>query len=156
MSTYFTTHPNLSVTALVTAPTTEKARTTFLDYLERRGAIARADRSYWRRNMVAERMDNPEDVQADVELYYGYQEGGQQMPPSMAATPQRYTDEERQTYYDRDEIPPTDEMMTKDLPPMSQDSIDYAMEHNVEQVPQEVPAPRGLSPIQQISLGRKS
>lgn len=74
---YFVTHPNLGTTALVHAPATEKARTTFLDYLERRSAISRADRQYWRKNMIAEKMEDPYDVQADVELNYGYEEGGQ-------------------------------------------------------------------------------
>ncbi|MHA2069460.1 MAG: hypothetical protein ACXABY_34290, partial [Candidatus Thorarchaeota archaeon] len=75
MTIYYVTHPNLQVSALVHAPATEKARTTFLDYLERRSEIPRADRQAWRRNMVAERMEDPYDVQADVELHYGYEEG---------------------------------------------------------------------------------
>ena len=145
---YLTLHPNLSVTALVTAPTTEKARTTFLDYLERRGAIARADRSYWRRNMVAERMDNPEDVQADVELYYGYQEGGQTMPPSMTATPQygstpmTYEEPEEPYTEDPGRMEYEEEQHYKDSAPQPQAPVE------------EAPAPRGLSPIQQVSLGR--
>lgn len=91
MSTYYVTHPNLSITALVQAPATEKARTTFLDYLERRDLIGRADRQYWRRNMVAERMEYPEDVTADVELSYGYEEGGR-VPPLPPQRQQRYGD----------------------------------------------------------------
>ena len=74
MGIYYVTHPNINISAKVEAPATEKARTTFLDYLERQGTINRADRQYWRRNMVAEKLDSPEDAFADLELYYGYQE----------------------------------------------------------------------------------
>lgn len=105
---YYVTHPNLETTALIHAPATEKARTTFLDYLERGGQISRADRQYWRRNMVAEKMDDPYDVTADVELYYGYEE-----PRSMEASigEGRPVDSWRQEYYNRDEIPPGGEMV---------------------------------------------
>ena len=71
---YYVTHPNLEASAKVDAPSTEKARTTFLDFLERQGYINRADRQYWRRNMVAERLESPEDAMADIELSYGYEE----------------------------------------------------------------------------------
>ena len=94
---YYVTHPNLGITALIHAPATEKARTTFLDYLERQGQISRADRQHWRRNMIAEKMEDPYDVTADVELYYGYEESGS--GPVMPS--------ERQGYYDRDKISPS-------------------------------------------------
>jgi len=76
MAMYWVTHPNLGISAKVDAPATDKARTVFLDWLERNGHIQRSDRQYWRRNMVAERMEYPEDVAADVELHYGYEESG--------------------------------------------------------------------------------
>jgi hypothetical protein len=73
MSVYYVTHPSIDLTAIVTAPTTEKARTTFLDYLERRGMLSRAKRGFVRGNMVAERLHDPASVTADVELSYGYE-----------------------------------------------------------------------------------
>ncbi len=168
MSSYYVAHPNLSLTALIDAPSTEKARTTFLDYLERRGQVARADRQYWRKNMVAEKMADPSEVQADVELHYGYQEGGQQMPPSMTATPS-YGDEERQAYYDRDEIPPADATAgvpyAGRIPETTEQRLDYEqrlqeseMEFPREEEPvrptQPFPAASGnMSPIQKLALG---
>lgn len=74
MTYYYVTHPNLGISATVTAPTTEKARTTFLDYLERAGKIRRAHRGYLRENMVAEKISSPESVMSDVQLDYRYQE----------------------------------------------------------------------------------
>lgn len=74
MTYYYVTHPNLDISATVTAPTTEKARTTFLDYLERAGKIRRAHRGYLRENMVAERISSPGSVMSDIELDYRYQE----------------------------------------------------------------------------------
>ena len=143
MSTYYTTHPNLSVTALVDAPTTEKARTTFLDYLERRGLISRADRSYWRKNMIAEHMADPSDVQTDVELYYGYQEGGQQMPPSMAATPSGGVD-----------LQEVEGSSAEDpLGEYEPSFEDYANMEEAGHPVQATPAPK-LSPIAQVALGR--
>jgi len=42
MPIYYVIHPNLEIKATVDAPSTEKARTVFLDYLERQGKIAQA------------------------------------------------------------------------------------------------------------------
>jgi len=72
VSEYYVTHPSISLTALVKAPTTEKARTAFLDYLERSGMIARRSRQFYRENMIAERMNEDLPVRADIELSYGY------------------------------------------------------------------------------------
>lgn len=155
MSYYYTTHPNLSVTALIDAPSTEKARTTFLDYLERRNLISRADRQYWRKNMITKRMEDPRDLQADVELNYGYQEGGQQMPPSMAATPSssRYLEEGREPWSEDylgegDEL--VDEFMERPNPDVE------PSEHKEPDVYQTEPTPAPkLSPIAQVALGRR-
>ena len=68
---YYLTHPRIDKTAVVYAPTTEKARTTFLDWLERNNLISRSHRNYFRRDMIAERLEDP-SVPADVELHYGY------------------------------------------------------------------------------------
>ena len=69
---YYVTHPNLDFSAKVDASSTEKARTVFLDYLERSGAISRRQRQSVRRNMVAKRLERPETVDADIELSYAY------------------------------------------------------------------------------------
>ena len=70
---YYVTHPNLGATAVVYAPSTEKARTTLLDWLERHQLMRRADRQLLRKNMVAKKLDDP-NVQADVTLHYGYRD----------------------------------------------------------------------------------
>ena len=70
---YYLTHPRLGKTAVVYAPTTEKARTTFLDWLERNNLIRRANRSFFRRDMITERIEDP-DVPRDVTLNYGYKD----------------------------------------------------------------------------------
>ncbi len=71
---YYVTHPELGFSATVSAPTTEKARTTFLDYLERNGKAKRSERHILRRNMVVERLKDPNEVSTDVTLHYGYEE----------------------------------------------------------------------------------
>jgi len=72
MSVYFVTYPNMDISATVTAPSTDKARTTFLDWLERTGRISRKNRQQLRRHLVAERLEFPEEVDADVRLNYQY------------------------------------------------------------------------------------
>ena len=72
MSYYYVTHPNMDFSATVKAPSTDKARTTFLDYLERSSKAYRKDRQQIRRNTVAERIEFPEEVDADVALSYNY------------------------------------------------------------------------------------
>ena len=88
MRDYFVTHPRLNKTAVIHAPSTEKARTTFLDWLERNGMISRRDRQSWRRDMVAERIEDP-NVYSDVELWYGYEE-----EPSIHRFPEKGITEE--------------------------------------------------------------
>lgn len=80
---YYVMHPALGVTAVVYAPSTEKARTTFLDWLERNHLMRRADRQQLRKDMVAKKLEDP-NVQSDVVLNYGYQEAASiiQMPSS--------------------------------------------------------------------------
>ena len=72
MSYYYVTHPNMDFSATVKAPSTDKARTTFLDYLERSGKAYRKDRQLIRRNTVADRIEFPEEVDSDVSLSYNY------------------------------------------------------------------------------------
>ena len=85
MTGYYVTHPNLDLTAIVYAPTTEKARTTFLDYLERSGVLARGSRGSFRQNMIAEKLGEPGSVNADIELHYGYVEP--EVPITLAREP---------------------------------------------------------------------
>lgn len=145
---YYTTHPNLGISALVEAPTTEKARTTFLDYLERQNLIGRADRQYWRKNMVAERMEDPRDVSADIELHYGYQDGGPQLPPSMM------TPKPQKTYGLEEEV--ASEALDADWYTDAERVESPADAEPTRPSGQEVAkeAPRKLSPIQQLALGR--
>jgi len=96
MSYYYVTHPNLDISATIEAPTTEKSRTTFLDYLERQGIILRGQRNLLRENMVAERLNSPESVLSDIELHYGlvsrgdtYQDVGRVQLPEPESEPER-------------------------------------------------------------------
>ena len=86
---YYVTHPMIDRTAVVFAPSTEKARTTFLDWLERNNLIRRSDRQNFRADMVAQRLDDP-GVPSDVELHYGYRDYTSPMryPTSMYGKPQ--------------------------------------------------------------------
>ncbi len=80
MPIYYVTHPNVNITAKVSAPATEKARTVFLDYLERQGKAPRKLRQVLRRNMVAERLEDPDTITADIDLSYSYgQEESQEL-----------------------------------------------------------------------------
>ena len=72
MSYYYVTHPNMDFSATVKAPSTDKARTTFLDYLERSNKAHRKDRQLIRKNTVADRIEFPEEVDSDVSLSYNY------------------------------------------------------------------------------------
>jgi hypothetical protein len=77
------------VAAVVYAPSTEKARTTYLDWLERNGYMNRADRQAYRRNMVAERLEDPQGVSSDVVLHYGYQTAQPMMRAVPSVEPER-------------------------------------------------------------------
>lgn len=79
---YYMMHPALGLTAVVYAPSTEKARTTFLDWLERNGHIRREDRHTYRRGLVTERIDDP-NTPADVVLHYGYRDVGPVVRPTQ-------------------------------------------------------------------------
>lgn len=76
MPIYFVEHPSIDVTAKINAPSTEKARTVYLDYLERNGLAGRWQRRQLRENMIAKLLKRPEDVSADLDLDYGYEEVG--------------------------------------------------------------------------------
>lgn len=94
MSYYYVAHPNEDFSATVSAPSTDKARTTFLDYLERTGRASRANRQSIRRHLIAERIDAPEEVEADVNLHYNYLNGGYDEGQPQVAFGGRYEGEE--------------------------------------------------------------
>lgn len=152
MSIYYVTHPNLGVSAKVEAPATEKARTTFLDYLERHGHINRADRQHWRRNMVAEKMEYPEDVFADIELHYGYEEAPRGYRPSYEDIPVQLG---RPGVVD---IPVGfEEPEVREIPVsferpelLEEEESQQPTRQDIGEVAQE--APRRLSPIQKLAL----
>ncbi len=74
MSDYLVSHPEIDIVAKVTdAPSTEKARTTFLDFLERGGRIPRSQRHYYREGMATKRTRFGMDTPSDVELDYRYE-----------------------------------------------------------------------------------
>ena len=84
---YYVTHPTWDKSAVVYAPSTEKARTTLLDYLERRGLIHRRNRQAFRKDMIAERLEDP-NVPSDIVLHYGYRDA----TPSKVSLDQMFED----------------------------------------------------------------
>ena len=149
-ATYYVTHPNFSLSGLVTAPSTDKARTTFLDWLERNEHIERADRQYWRRDMIASRAEDPVSLSADVVLHYGYEDAGDFVAPTPSvpvAAPRRM--------YGRDEEVPAsrlDEDWWAGAQVESVEELDEVDKPKVAPVPEQ-PA-RQLSPIQRVALGQ--
>jgi hypothetical protein len=128
-TSYYVTHPNLAQTALVHAPSTDKARTVFLDWLERNFIISRSDRQKWRRNMVAAKMEDPVEVGAEVELWYGY-EGHSRSAPDILSD-----------YTAPPEIVPT------------RASTGLPIEELEEEVSSDIPVRQPMSPVAKISLG---
>jgi hypothetical protein len=71
MAYYYITHPDIPVKASVEAPTTEKARTVYLDYLERHRIVRRSQRQSLRPLMILKRMDSRDEILTDITLSYG-------------------------------------------------------------------------------------
>ena len=134
MPTYFVMHPNLEIKATVDAPSTEKARTVFLDYLERQGSIDRATRHTLRRNLVASRLEDPNEVQVDLNLSYGYGNEG--------------------VRFNREAPQIGEEESLQEVPEPTYEEPQYVEPQYVEPTPQ-APAPSspGLTPIQKVALG---
>lgn len=103
MPEYFVMHPNLNRSAVVEAPTTEKARTTFLDHLERHRVIGRRARQQYREDMVAERLEDAGAVDADVRLSYYYNGQEPEGSVSLGDLPRE------SQYYDEPEMMPEPE-----------------------------------------------
>ncbi|KKN16920.1 hypothetical protein LCGC14_0971250 [marine sediment metagenome] len=147
MTTYYVTHPNLGFSATVEAPSTEKARTAFLDYLERQGKISRSRRQDLRRNMVADRIADPGEVMADVNLAYGYSEAS--APRFVGHREFGGVEEVEAPFVPEEDIsPPTEEVV--EIPIERQEPGPPVFEE--EELP---PEPRIISPIQELSLGRR-
>ena len=139
MPFYYVTHPSLGFTAVIDAPSTEKARTTYLDYLERQGMLLRSRRQELRRNMVADRIIDPGEVQVDVNLSYGYE--GTRFAP-----------------IEREEIQLDEEIVEATTGPRRESTyqdqdVDLGLVKREEPV-ERIEEPRITSPIAQISLGR--
>ena len=70
---YVVTNPSVQgVVALVNAPSTEKARTTYLDFLERSQGLDRNLRSQLRTSTLTKRIEDGSGINFTVELDYGY------------------------------------------------------------------------------------
>ena len=134
MPFYYVTHPSLGFTAVIDAPSTEKARTTYLDYLERQGRVPRSERQHLRRNMVASRILDPGEVTVDINLAYGYEEVSfATEEPKYGSTPIQYEP-------------------TSEGPP--EPNIGQMEMEEAEHYDKQVEEPQVFSPIQLISLGR--
>ena len=139
---YFVMHPTLGVTGVVYAPTTEKARTTFLDWLERNNHIRRADRQAFRKNMGAQRLDDP-NVPSDVVLHYGYEEG--------SSTRYRLPATEEESRLVAGESP--EEVYYPDLTEEEEGPLDGEKPEEVYYPERPIEPPRTkLMPIQQVML----
>lgn len=73
MPYYSVSHPQLELTATVEAPSSEKARTTFLDYLERTGKARRDQRQLLRRAMATKKLEDENEGYSDLVLHYEYE-----------------------------------------------------------------------------------
>jgi hypothetical protein len=135
---YFVMHPTLGITAVVYAPSTEKARTTFLDWLERNNHISRKDRQAFRKNMGAQRLEDP-NVPSDIVLHYGYEEG---LPQRYRLSGPTQMDLEEEDDYAREALE-RGELTQTDI----QDIEDMREKQKVV----EPPGPK-LMPVQEIML----
>jgi len=95
---YYVTHPNIDYSAVVDAPTTEKARTVFLDYLERTGRLNRRLRQQARADMVAERLEDAGSVSADVRLSYYYGGNGREYDMELEDMPREQVDRDSASF----------------------------------------------------------
>ncbi len=139
MPYYYVTHPNLGFSATIEAPSTEKARTVYLDYMERKGRVSRSSRQDLRRNMVADRIADPGEVYADISLAYGYEETSFKPEYREPASVVRDTEPEV-------EDPGFTSLEGIESSPESRDPESVEEEEFTRE-------PSTLSPIQELSLG---
>ena len=128
MSNYLVTHPQIGITATVDAPTSEKARTTFLDYLERTGKVSRKSRQLLRRTMATKKLVDGSEGYSDIELHYEYNHIPETQPLTLEEPML-----EGSNNPDVSQEPPLGDGLTTEqgVPP---------------------PTARGLSPIQELAL----
>ncbi len=86
MSVYYVSSPEFPLRAKVDAPSTDKARTVYLDYLERNGTVPRRFRQEMRKGIATKRLTDSENITADVELDYEY--GDMSQAPIVDSIPQ--------------------------------------------------------------------
>jgi hypothetical protein len=89
MALYYISHPSVEQKASVEAPSTDKARTTFLDWLERQNLIRRGDRQLIREGLMTKRLKDGETFPVDVELSYDFEDAGE-----YRYRPQTFVEEE--------------------------------------------------------------
>lgn len=133
---YYVTHPLLEDTAVVYAPATEKARTTFLDWLERKDIIPRSSRQYYRKDMVAERLEDP-NVPADVILHYDFED-----VPAPSRLGSLFGPREEEKMSDEEYNRLHEELVDESEIPREPSSVEPAL-----------PEKRGM-PIQDVMLGK--
>ena len=152
MPYYYVTHPNMDFSATIEAPSTEKARTAYLDYLERQGLWSRNRRQELRRNMVADRIMDPGEIQADIQLSYGYEASpGYKIPRERMAEVEREEAEESLPLSIRRSRRDIEEEVAKEE---AEGVYDWEKD-SLGPVEREIPVeePRLFSPIAQVSLG---
>lgn len=69
MPVYFAYHPEVGIQAQVTAPTTRKARTSYMDYLTRNELVPWRGRQEFRKSIILDQID-PGSTPVDVEINY--------------------------------------------------------------------------------------
>lgn len=146
---YYVMHPTLGITAVVHAPTTEKARTTFLDWLERNRYILRRDRHSFRRNMSTKRLEDP-NVQSDVVLHYGYEEA--RIPKIKSPVRETIESIASKSPESEEDLALTDFITERALEsPTDEELLEEAERGLRKEAPTVSPKPK-LMPIQQIML----
>lgn len=93
MPTYFVASTELEQTAEVEAPTPRKARTTFLDYLERGDEIDRNQRQMIRETMATKKV-RPGSTGADIRLDYDMRDGHVPFSPEPVQRFERFEEVE--------------------------------------------------------------
>lgn len=150
---YYVTHPRIDKTGVVYAPATEKARTTFLDWLERNGFIRRAHRHLFRQDMVAERIEDP-NVPADVVLHYGYEEAPPQEyrlgGPEVHDIPVRFAEPEVEDLVDPSRLKVVSEEEVE-FDPETMGSLTTSLKEYKEEVP-EPKSEKKRMPVQEVML----
>jgi len=81
---YYIEFPEKQVSAIVDAPSTDKARTAFLDTLERKGIIYRGIRGQVRSSLVVDNIDSIEGINPTYIINYSYGDSIDSVPVEQA------------------------------------------------------------------------